>query len=60
MKLKTVTGILVLLFIAVVAIGSVVSLSHRDTETAAVQPASHPVAMRPFGGDDFDAPRTGR
>jgi hypothetical protein len=56
MKLKIATGILLLL-VAIIVIGSAVSWSPPGTQIAAVQPASHPVAMRPFGDDDAGTPR---
>ncbi len=47
-----------LLIAAVVVFGSVLSVSPGDPQTAAVQPASHPTAMRPFADADFGASYT--
>jgi len=55
MKLKTVRGSLLLLIIAVVVVGSALSMSPGDAQTVAVQSATHPTAMRPFGDADFGA-----
>jgi len=57
MKLKTVTGSLLLLAVAAVVVGFAVSQLQGDVQTAVTQSAPGPMAMRPFGNDDFSAPR---